>query len=287
MLYSTLLPKVVVLSERTTIGVGGVANRFYEPSSAEDVCLLLARFHQKGEECFILGGGSNVIIRNGAIDRPIISTRMLTTLRVDGEIVYAASGVMLPYLVRVCAEHGLSGMEGLCGIPASIGGAVATNAGTRYRSIGELVTAVEVADKEGRITVKRRSELHFSYRSGPLQDGEVILGVWLELKESTSCKVSETTRRILREKVSTQPLGMRSAGCIFKNPPSQKAGYLIERVGLKGYACGGAEFSHRHANFIVNRNRATSKDILELIKVAKKRVQEAFGVELQLEVRIL
>lgn len=287
MFNAALLPEAVSLRQRTTIGIGGVASRFYEPHSTEEFSLLLSRFHQRGETPFVLGGGSNVLVCSDPVEKPIISTRRLTTIEVEGEKIYAASGVMLPYLVRVCAEHGLSGMEGLSGIPASLGGAVAMNAGTKYRSIGELVTAVEMADAEGRLVLKRKEELHFTYRSGPVEEGEVVLGVWLKLKESDTETVSATTRRLLREKVATQPLEMRSAGCVFKNPPLGSAGYLIERVGLKGYRHGGAEFNPKHANFIVNRGDATSKDVLTLIDLARKRVRESFGVELELEIRLL
>ena len=287
MYNAALIPETVSLRHRTTIGIGGLSSRFYEPRSAEDACLILSRFRQNGEEPFVLGGGSNILVCSDPVERPIISTRRLTTLEVDGDSIYAASGVMLPYLVRVCAEHGLSGMEGLSGIPASIGGAVAMNAGTKHRSIGELVTAVEVADAEGRPYLKQKGELLFAYRSGPVKEGEVVLGVWLKLKESDSDAVSALTRRLLREKVATQPLEMRSAGCVFKNPPSESAGYLIDRVGLKGYRRGDAEFSPKHANFIVNRGNATSEDVLALIELAKKRVRESFGVELQLEIRLL
>ncbi|MCX7703837.1 MAG: UDP-N-acetylmuramate dehydrogenase [Planctomycetota bacterium] len=287
-MYSvTLIPREEVLSEWTTMRIGGVTEHFYEPLSPEDVCLLLAHFRSEGVKPFVLGGGSKVVIKDGVFTRPVISMRSLCNVKFDGETVFAAAGVMLPNLIKMCVERGLGGIEVLCGIPATVGGAVVMNAGTKCGSFGDFVSAVEFANGD-KLFTKRRDELVFSYRRGPVQGGEVVVGVWLNLKTSSPQTLMERMHKILKERVTTQPMNKPSAGCVFKNPsPHHSAGYLIERVGLKGYRVGGAQFSSKHANFIINTGNATFKDVLELIETARKRVKKVFGVELQTEMRLI
>ncbi len=279
--------QTVALAEMTTMGVGGSASRFYQPRTVDSLRTLVARLHADGERPFFLGAGSNTVCRSGEIDRPVVSLRALKRSELRGETLYVQAGVMLLPLVRRTAEEGLSGLEPLVGIPGSIGGAIAMNAGGRHGTIRDLIEEVEFVEPNGRLVRRPRGELNFSYRRGPQSDAEVIVGARLRLARERPEAVLERMRRILREKVSRQPLAARSAGCVFRNPPGASAGYLIERVGLRGHRLGGARFSERHANFIVNAGGATFDQVVELMRLAARRVLDAFGVTLEPEITIL
>ncbi len=271
-------------AELTTLSVGGQIEHLYLPHSVDDLADVWARLNAESRRPFLIGAGSNLLISDKGIASPVVSTRRLVKVRFEDDMVEAEAGLGLQRLVKMCAEKGLSGIEGLVGIPASIGGAVAMNAGGKWGCIGDVVESAEFLLPNGELVRRNRCEMHFSYRHGPQRRGEVITRVWLRLERADAEEVWAKMRAILRKKVARQPLSARSAGCVFKNPEGFSAGYLIERVGMKGACSGGAVVSRQHANFILNRGGAKCADILALMREIVRRVEECFGIKLEPEV---
>jgi len=271
-------------AELTTLSVGGQIEHLYLPHSIDDLADVWARLNTESRRPFLIGAGSNLLISDEGITSPVVSTRRLVKVRFEDDTVEAEAGLGLQRLVKMCAERGLSGLEGLVGIPASVGGAVAMNAGGKWGCIGDVVESAEFLLPSGEVFRRNRCEMRFSYRRGPQKEGEVITRIWLRLKRADAGRVWAKMRAILRKKVAKQPLSARSAGCVFKNPDGFSAGYLIERVGMKGMRSGGAVVSRQHANFILNRGGAKCADVLTLMREIVRRVEECFGVKLEPEV---
>jgi len=271
-------------AELTTLSVGGRIEHLYLPHSINDLADVWAQLNAENRRPFLIGAGSNLLIPDKGVASPVVSTRRLARVRFEDDMVVAEAGLGLQRLVRMCAQRGLSGIEGLVGIPASVGGAVAMNAGGKWGCIGDVVENAEFLLPSGELVRRSRCEMRFSYRRGPQRSGEVITRVWLRLERADAEKVWAKMRAILRKKVAKQPLSARSAGCVFKNPDGFSAGYLIERVGMKGVCCGGAVVSRQHANFILNRGGAKCADILALMREIAHRVEECFGIKLEPEV---
>lgn len=198
---------------------------------------------------------------------------------------WAGAGASLSKLVQKCARQGLSGMECMAGIPGSVGGAVKINAGGQFGDIGNVAQSVRVMDSSGYEFTRERRDIYFGYRMT-----NIIAKFILEAEFSLVPEDPERIGRLIKEvwmlKKNSQPTNSRNAGCVFKNPRALSAGALIDKVGMKGYNEGGAFVSEKHANFIEGRGGATSSNVLELIEVIRKRVQERFGVELELEIDV-
>lgn len=272
-------------TDLTTIKVGGRIATLYSPSNVKELSQIWYRLNKEGENPFLIGAGSNILISDEGVERPVVSTRRMKRLSfLEGGMVVAEAGVGLQKLLRICAERGLSGLEGLVGIPATVGGAVAMNAGGRWGFISDVVEAVEFVGEDGNIVKRQRQNLLFAYRRGPQKKGEVVSCVWLRLERDDPDEIWARMRAILRKKLARQPLSERSAGCVFKNPDGVSAGYLLERVGMKGMRCGGAVVSRRHANFIINKGGATCEEIIKLMRKAINRVHECFGITLEPEI---
>jgi UDP-N-acetylmuramate dehydrogenase len=251
----------------------------------EELASLLGALGRRGVRPFILGKGANTIFPDGEYPRPVISTRALAGHRVEGETLRAECGVPLPSLIRIAMSRRLAGLEGFTGIPGTVGGAFAMNAGGAGWSFGERVLEAGVIPLGGGpVQVLRGSEVPWRYRSSGLE-GVVVAWVRLGLEAGSPERMKDTARDFLRRKAETQPLNLRSAGCIFKNPIGGSAGRWIDALGLKGLSVGGACVSERHANFIVNSTgRATARDVLDLVALVRQRVQAAYGVVLETEV---
>jgi UDP-N-acetylmuramate dehydrogenase len=276
------------MARHTTFRIGGPARIFFEPDGVDSLAEGLKRFRQQGERCYILGGGSNLLVRDEGVDGVVAALRKgagFREIKVDGPRIVAGAGVMLPKLVKMAADIGLSGLEALTGIPGTLGGAARMNAGGKHGNIGSLIRSVLVMRSDGEIERRPREKLVFGNRESNLK-GLVVLELELELKEERPEAVLERTRTIQEEKSRSQPLSEPSAGCVFKNPPGQHAGALIDQAGLKGTIIGGAAVSEKHANFIVNRSGASAADVLRLIDLIRDRVRAAFDVTLDLEVEI-
>ncbi len=276
------------MSRHTSFGLGGPADVLVDAATEaalKDCAALLA---DEGVPTRVLGRGTNVLVRLGGIDGAVVvAGRALSRLERAGLEVSAGSGVPLPRLLAFCADEGLSGLEGLAGIPGSVGGAVVTNAGSHGVSIGDRLVDVVVFEPGGSSSAVPVEGLDMSYRRSSVPEGTVVEGVRLRLAEDEPERVRAAQREMVDRKWRAQPCGMRSAGCIFKNPPEAPAGLLIDRAGLKGTRVGGAVVSDQHANFIVNDRGATADDVERLIEIVQKKVREAEGVELELEIEVV
>lgn len=248
---------------------------------------------EKGLPARVIGRGSNILIQDQGIRGVVIllagNYRRKTLLKSGEKFngIEAGAGVVLSGLAAFALKHGLTGMECLAGIPGTFGGALLMNAGAGGQEIASLVESVRVMDMEGRTRNLFKEEIKFGYRYSSLRDMGIILGAKLKLAVGEAGEILKKMKEHLRWRKNAQPLELPSAGSVFKNPPGDYAGRLIESAGLKGARIGGAEISRKHANFIVNAGGARASDILELIDMARNRVMEKFGINLELEIQIM
>lgn len=275
------------LERRTTLGIGGRPDYLFEPASAEEAGLLVRLCRRHGVGLRILGGGSNLLVDADRVAGAVVATRRLTGIEIASEGVRAGAGASFPALARRAAPLGIPVLSGCSGIPGTVGGAVVMNAGGRFGTVAEAIVAVEGIDADGLPFHQPVSERDFGYRSSPFADVLVTAAVFRREASLDRPAAEALFRQALDAKRGVQPLGARSAGCIFKNPNGPlSAGRLIDAAGLKGQRVGGASVSTRHANFIVNDGGATSDDMRALILQIRQSVEQAFGVELELEVRV-
>lgn len=275
------------MARHTSLGLGGPADLYVEPSDVDALRDTIAFVESEGLPLLILGRGTNLLVRDGGIDGVVVATaRALAEVTTEGETLAAGGGASLARALMRAAEAGLAGIEQLSGIPGSVGGAVATNAGSFGVSIGELVETVEVCSGEGASTLGADA-LAFGYRSANLPEGVVVERVRLRLVPGDPAKIAERGKAFVEQKWRTQPAGMRSAGCVFRNPPGNAAGRLIDQAGLKGLRIGGAVVSDLHANYIVNDRGATAADVEDLVETVRRLVAERMGVPLTLEIEII
>ncbi len=269
----------------TTIGVGGPADVLARPADAGSLAGLLKRASEFEIPVRIIGGGSNLLVADDGVRGLVIAldSEPFQRMEFSGTKVFAGAGARLQALASKCAARGLSGMEGLAGIPGTVGGALRGNAGGNYGVIGNAARSVLCMDRGGEILVLKAKECGFGYRSSSLRNF-VILGAEFELSPADQEDITLRTRAVLQEKMKSQPLNERSAGCFFKNPPDKAAGWMIERMGFKGRRVGGAMVSQLHANFILNVGGAACGDIVMLAREIRKRAKIEFGADLELEV---
>ncbi len=278
---------------------GGAAARTYAPVDLDDLAAFL-RTVPVTEGLYFCGLGSNLLVRDGGLRATVVFThwalRQITLLKTgerDIEI-YVEAGVASPKAARFAALHGAQGAEFLAGIPGTIGGALAMNAGCYGGETWELVSGVTTIDRAGALHHRRRDAYQIGYRSvksisSPADEWFVsaILRVPLGDGEHASEKSRNKIKQLLSQRIASQPLQQPNAGSVFRNPVGDYAARLIEACGLKGTRIGGAEISRKHANFIVNVGGASAADIEALIDLAQNAVREKFAVELEREVRIL
>lgn len=275
------------MSRHTSWRVGGPADRFFVPASIDDLSLFLSEL-DPSVPVFWLGVGSNLLVRDGGIRGVVISAaRILKDLERTGRYsVRAGSGVPCTQLARQCVRWGLGPSEFFAGIPGTVGGALAMNAGAHGGETWERVESVRTIDRSGAIHDRGPNEYSVGYRSviGPSEEWFVEASLCFEPGVTPSM---ESMKSMLQRRKETQPLGLPSCGSVFRNPPGDHAARLIEATGLKGLSIGGAEVSQKHANFIINRDNASATDVEELIEHVRQAVIEAHGVELVHEVRIV
>lgn len=275
------------MSRHTSWRVGGPAETYFVPESLDDLQRFLNELDNE-TPIFWFGVGSNLLVRDGGLPGVVISaTKLLRQLeRVDHYLVSAGSGVPCTQLARQCVRWGLGPAEFFAGIPGTVGGALAMNAGAHGGETWERVESVRTIDRDGEIHERAPGEYTVTYRSvtGPAQ--EWFLQATFRFDPDATASLDAMNQMLERRK-NTQPLGLPSCGSVFRNPPDDHAARLIESAGLKGYAIGGAEVSGKHANFIINNGDATAADIEELIDYIRQTVLERYGVELQHEVRIV
>ena len=275
----------VPLSEKTSLGIGGTTDllllRRYD--TIAEVMRLLANENIPHK---FLGGGTNVLIGDGEL--PWVAFHLATSqpgMRVEGNTAYVDASADLGGMVTYCAKRDLGGMEGLIGVPGSVGGALRMNAGAYGTQIGSHVREVELyRAASGEIETLRGDGIRFDYRHTSFAPDDVMLRVKLELPSKPFSEILAGIRVCNEKRRASQPLNQKSAGCIFKNPPGGSAGKMIDELKLKGHRAGDAMVSDRHANFFVNIGRATCSDMLSLIEEVRQRVRSAYGIELENEV---
>ncbi len=268
--------------------LGGPAKYFASPRTLEDLTGLLARCREAGIVFKILGGGSNVLVRDEGVDALVIQLEspFFSDLSVRDNIVQAGAAVPLTALISHTARAGLAGLEVLTGIPGTVGGALKANAGGRGGAIGAFVHRATVLDRANEIQIRERDDLSFADRDSNL-DEPVILSAEFELRHEDPESLVRRMRRIWIVKKENQPYGHQLSGLIFKDPSREiSAGALIDQAGLKGLREGNAEVSDRHANFIVAHEGATAADVLLLIDKVRQQVWQQFGHELELQLQI-
>ena len=278
----------VDMARLTTWGTGGAAERVYVPADAEDVAEFLAGLAPRDAVLFI-GLGSNLLVRDGGIDDVVILTsRGLGRVEELGEdTIRAGAGVPCAKLARYCARRGLGGGEFFAGIPGTVGGALAMNAGAHGSETWDLVARVETVDRRGRRRWRGRNEFEVGYRTVVGESEEWFTSAEIRFACAEPDAVRVRTRRLIRARAATQPVGHRSCGSVFRNPPGDFAGRLVEACGLKGARIGGAVVSEKHGNFIVNDGTASSADIEALIERVRSQVFGETGVRLVSEVRVV
>lgn len=271
------------IKKYTTYKLEGTVSEIYVPSDVLELKNLLAELKNKNIRYKILGNGSNLIV-SSKYDGVLIKLKNFDTLNIDGNTVKVGAGYMLPKLALKCAENGLSGLEFAYGIPATIGGAVYQNAGAYGFSIDKVIKDVTILDANYEIITLSKAELKFGYRDSIFKHKNFIcLEVTLELRKGNSEDILEKMKENLKHRKENQPLEYPSAGSVFRNPIGYSAGKLIEEAGCKGAQVGDAMVSYKHANFIVNTGKATAEDVLELIKLVQKKVEDKTGILLETE----
>jgi UDP-N-acetylmuramate dehydrogenase len=287
-----ICPKALLdepMSAHTTFRIGGPADLYAELATMDELSRVWAALEASKTPSFILGWGSNLLVQDGGVRGAVLRLRgdFEKVEFPGGRLVRAGAGVRVPQLVTQCAERGLAGSEPLVGVPGTVGGALAMNAGTRDGEIGPLVREVSVLDpgtgKEKKIPA---SELAFSYRASNLQ-GRVILFGLLELNVGEKGDILKRVQANQQRRQQTQPIHTYNVGSIFKNPPGQFVAKLIEEAGLKGATQGGARVSPMHANFIENHSRASARDVLDLVARIQAEIKARSGVSLELEMKVV
>lgn len=278
------------LSGRTTIGIGGFAELLYEPVSPEELRDARRLFRDNGVPAVVIGKGSNVLFPDDGLGGAVVSLSAdaFREKKIEGCTLYAGAGAPLGGTIFECCNSGLGGMEGLVGIPGTIGGALRMNAG--YRScISDCLEKALVMDVNGDIRWYEKKELSFGYRRSSFADSDIILQAVFSLKTASSHVLMEVLKGNFREKIGKQPLDKKTLGSVFKNPEGStfKSAQMIDAVGFKGRRRGGAVVSEKHANFIENAGGAKAWDVVSLINEIKAAVLEKFSVELEPEIKIL
>lgn len=257
-----------------------------EPVDVEDVARLVRQTRAQKLPLFVVGG-TNLLIRDKGIRGVVVHLGKLRTIREEpGAVLYAEGGVGMPTLIGYAIRHSLAGLEWAAGIPGTVAGCVVMNAGTRLGEMKDSVKAVRLVNRKGEIVDIPASEIPFAYRRAALPVG-IVVGVWVQLKAGVRAEVEKVVKEYLHYRRDTQPLALPSAGCVFKNPPKDSAGRVIDLAGLKGAQVGDAQVSEKHANFIVNQGQASAKDVLALIRKVRAAVARRTGVKLELELKVV
>lgn len=274
------------LSSLSTFGIGGPARYFAEVRKIEEMQTLLVKCRHEGLAYFILGKGSNCLFDDRGFNGMVIHNKIDFIHTPAAGTFHAGAGYSFSLLGAQTARQGWSGLEFASGIPCSVGGAVYMNAGANGSETCQALSSVDYVNEEGHHLILKKEELSFAYRTSSFQKMKgAIVAASFVLTPSPTARQKQLD--IINYRKKTQPYSDKSAGCIFRNPSCGHAGALIDQSGLKGTQVGGAKVSEMHANFIVNADRASSQDVLNLIALVKKQVKEKTGIDLEHEVRVI
>jgi len=279
------------MSQYTTFRVGGRVEAIYFTQALSHLKRMVSYLSEESIPYLVVGRGSNLLVKDGGLKGVVIILQgELATIEQNGRndrIILAGGGVSIGEVLSYCKLKGLSGLEFLAGIPGTVGGAVAMNAGAFGKDTGSMVQDIEMVTRQGDLVMKDRSQLHFSYRIASVPWGAVLVKARFELNKDDPDSIAGRIADHLTRRRAKQPLEYPSGGSIFKNPPNDYAGRLIENAGLKGKRIGKALISPKHANFIVNTGGARAEDILALMDLARERVREETGIELEPEIKVV
>jgi UDP-N-acetylmuramate dehydrogenase len=284
------------LSGHTSFRIGGPADLLVYPADRDDLIAALKEISKQGLPYFVLGGGTNLLVKDGGFRGAAISLQRMKAVRIEREyrsiggsfaVVLAEAGASLAALLSFAVDEGLTGLEFAAGIPGTVGGAVRMNAGTSAGETGDVVESVTLLAPGGELVTKGRDAMGFGYRTSSVQEGHVVVEVRFVLRRDEKARIKARVKQLSEARKQRQPLGLPNAGSMFKNPQEESAGKLIEEAKLKGRRVGDAQVSERHANFIVNLGKATARDVLQLMEIVKQAVVEVRGVRLEPEITII
>lgn len=277
------------MSRHTTFAIGGPVDVLVNPQSVEEIKAVLSFCNRENLPCMVFGLGSNLLVRDKGLRGVAIKIGdSLTAAEIRGNDIIAQAGISLGRLARLAAMHSLSGLEFAEGIPGSLGGAVAMNAGAYGGEMKDVLVACTALDERGQTLVFNRDEMNFGYRSSIFQQrGVVIIEAQLRLVKGDKEEILARMAALAEQRRAKQPLDMPSAGSTFRRPEGFYVGPLIEQLGLKGYAVGGAQVSVKHAGFVINRGGATADDVLSLIAYIQEQARSRLGVELHPEIKVV
>jgi UDP-N-acetylmuramate dehydrogenase len=276
------------MKKYTSIKVGGPAECLFFPKNIKELRKVIRHARRKKIPVFILGKGTNLIVKDRGIRGWVVSlTQGMKKVRMDGEFLEAEAGCSLQQLVQFSIQRGLAGLEPFFGIPGTVGGGLAMNAGAWGAELKDVLHSVTLMKEDGEMAERLRSRLRFSYRSLTLPPSWIILKGSFHLRKGRREEILERVKSFSEMRKRTQPLDYPSAGSIFKNPEEGPAGKWIDEIGLKGFSMGHAMVSDRHANFIINLGKATAEEILHLIEWVERRVYEEKSISLEREIRVV
>jgi UDP-N-acetylenolpyruvoylglucosamine reductase len=285
---ATVIRRYEPLAKHTSLRVGGPADVYVEPASEADLAAILKFCGERGVKFFILGRGSNLLVRDGGIRGVVIclAHASFTKIEIVGEHLRCGAGAKLKNLAMEAKRNSLGGLEFLEGIPGSVGGALRMNAGAMGGATFDVVESVRFMDRAGNIVEKSRAEVPVEYRACPLFVENIALAAVFKGVPAPRAEIEAKLNEFNRKRWEVQP-ALPSAGCTFKNPAAIPAGKLIDELGLKGTRVGGAVVSAEHGNFLVNDGQATAADVLKLIEILQAKARAARGIELHTEVEIV
>jgi UDP-N-acetylmuramate dehydrogenase len=274
------------MAKYTTFRIGGPADVYLEPLDKDDAVALIRVLEEESTPYFVMGNGSNILVSDQGIQGAVVNLEGgFTYLSYDDGVVTAGAGVKLAKFVDFCIGHDRGGAEMLAGIPGTLGGAIIMNAGAYGGEISDHMIDIELIH-DGRLMTIPKEEAGFAYRTSKLQ-GDLILQARFDFPEGDAEQMKQLRKSTLIKRKTSQPVQWPNAGSIFKNPPGDYAARLIQECGLKGRQFGGAQISDLHANFIINIGDARAEDVLELVRIARRAVLEKFGIELELEIKLV
>jgi UDP-N-acetylenolpyruvoylglucosamine reductase len=285
---ATLIRRDEPLAKRTTLRVGGPADFYLEPANEKDLAGILKSCRKRKTPFFILGRGSNLLVRDGGFRGVVICLCQpaFAKIEITGDKLRGGAGAKLKNVAVEARRHGLSGVEFLAGIPGSLGGALRMNAGAMGGQTFDVVESVRLMDFDGNVCELPPREMEVAYRGCAMLRERVALAAIFKCHAAPPDDIERRMKTFSERRWESQPAAP-SAGCIFKNPATIPAGKLVEELGLKGKRVGGAVVSAEHGNFIINEGAATAKDVLELIEILKAKAKAERGIELQTEVEII
>lgn len=284
------------MSGHTSFRIGGPADALVLPEDRDDLIALLAEVREQGIPYVVLGGGTNLLVRDRGYRGVVISLKKLCSIEVLREyrslggsfaVLQVDAGAALARLLNFAVERGLTGLEFATGIPGTVGGALCMNAGTAQGEFGDIIDMVTMLEPAGSLVQRRRDEMGFGYRTANVPPGHVLVDAKVILRYGDVEKIRTQVKKLMDQRKSRQPWGLPNAGSVFKNPLDEAAGKLIEAAGCKGLTVGGAQVSDKHANFIVNTGTAKAADVLALMETVREKVLELRRIRLEPEIKII